>query len=283
MNETQSLPASTSDRPEPPIPDACDLREHAEVPLDVSWFQQVFLPLHTLSGTVPSAVRLWLAAWQQVPAGSLPNDDRLLCALSGGHRLSRFQKDKEALLQGWVLCSDDRWYHPVLAEQVLRVVSARGRRARSARVAAQARWSVAPTKSPRASDQTESRVDASEMLPKPERKRRKSGGGALRDDLLALDLPESVSLDVWTRFVDFRFDTKKPLTLQGGKLALHKLDELRKAGNDPEAVVNQSILSGWMGLFAVQKGKSAGRGVPPRRERSPADSESHSGGAVTLL
>ena len=30
-----------------------------------------------------AAVTLWARAWQQVPAGTLPNDDRILAALSG--------------------------------------------------------------------------------------------------------------------------------------------------------------------------------------------------------
>lgn len=63
-----------------------------------------------------AAVRLWCKAWAQSPAGSLPADDRVLAHLSGAG--TRWQKVKTMALRGWVVCSDGRLYHPVVAEQV---------------------------------------------------------------------------------------------------------------------------------------------------------------------
>lgn len=64
-----------------------------------------------------AAVALWCKSWGQVPAGSLPTDDRILAHLSGAG--SRWKKLKTMALRGWVTCSDGRMYHPVVAEQVL--------------------------------------------------------------------------------------------------------------------------------------------------------------------
>ncbi len=62
-----------------------------------------------------AAVMLWSRAWKQSPPASLPNDDRILAAFSGAG--ARWPKVKEMALRGFVLCSDGRLYHPVLAEE----------------------------------------------------------------------------------------------------------------------------------------------------------------------
>lgn len=62
-----------------------------------------------------AAFALWGRSFFQVPAASLPDDDRILAHLScaGG----RWPKVKEAALRGWVKCSDGRLYHRVVAEK----------------------------------------------------------------------------------------------------------------------------------------------------------------------
>lgn len=64
-----------------------------------------------------AALALWCKAWQQVPAASLPDDDRVLAHLSGTG--SRWKKLKPMALRHFVLCSDGRWYHPVIAGKAL--------------------------------------------------------------------------------------------------------------------------------------------------------------------
>jgi hypothetical protein len=63
---------------------------------------------------------LWCAAWHQVPAASIPDDDIELAQLAGfGRAISEWLKVRDEALQGWVMCSDGRWYHPVVAEKAL--------------------------------------------------------------------------------------------------------------------------------------------------------------------
>jgi hypothetical protein len=67
-----------------------------------------------------AAVLLWCASWHQIPAASLPNDDRVLANLSGfGRVVKEWLKVKNGALRGWVLCDDGRFYHPVIAEKAL--------------------------------------------------------------------------------------------------------------------------------------------------------------------
>lgn len=64
------------------------------------------------------AVMLWSAAWHQLPAGSLPDNETVLARLCGlGRDLKTFRKHRAGAMRGFVLCDDGRLYHPVIAEQ----------------------------------------------------------------------------------------------------------------------------------------------------------------------
>jgi hypothetical protein len=66
-----------------------------------------------------AGVTLWLKSWDQVPAGSLPDDDIDLCRLAElGRDLKAWNEVKAGAMRGWIKCSDGRWYHPVVAEGV---------------------------------------------------------------------------------------------------------------------------------------------------------------------
>lgn len=73
-----------------------------------------------------AALLLWCAAWHQVPAASLPTDDRLLAMLAGYGRYRKgWSQAKEGALRGFIECSDGRLYHPVIAEKALEAFSKR--------------------------------------------------------------------------------------------------------------------------------------------------------------
>ena len=76
--------------------------------------------------------------------------------------------------------------------------------------------------------------------------------------------PDWLPAREWEAFRKFRKKIKHPLTAEAEALAVQELDKLRAAGNDPAAVLNQSILRGWRGLFAIkqehsQKGQQHGK------------------------
>lgn len=79
--------------------------------------------LWALTRNSPEAFRgaagLWCRAWKQVPAGSLPDDDQILAAFAD-MPLARFKKMRALVMRGFVLCSDGRFYHKVLCEDVMR-------------------------------------------------------------------------------------------------------------------------------------------------------------------
>lgn len=107
-----------SDLPEPLTPVDCDLRDFAFMPLDVVRLRDSDLAAQESAEAFRAAVMLWCASWHQVPASSLPDDDRVLAKLAGyGFVVSAWQEVKEGALRGWVRCADGRLYHPVVAEK----------------------------------------------------------------------------------------------------------------------------------------------------------------------
>ena len=61
-----------------------------------------------------AAFRLWIQAWGERPAGSVPNDRRWLADVT---KLGdRWSSESEVVLHGFIACNDGRLYHPTICE-----------------------------------------------------------------------------------------------------------------------------------------------------------------------
>jgi hypothetical protein len=105
----------------PLVPADCDLLNFLRMPLQVgrllssnTWIEAGADPRlgHVL-------ISLWAESWRQVPAGSLPDNDKTLQRLSMCPSTREWQRIKAKALAGWVRCSDGRLYHPVVCEMAL--------------------------------------------------------------------------------------------------------------------------------------------------------------------
>jgi hypothetical protein len=106
--------------PEPLVPADCDLRTHPFMPLDVTRLRDSDLAALESPEACWAAVLLWCASWHQLPAASLPDDDKILANLSGfGRVVKEWMKVKNGALRGWVKCSDGRLYHHAVAEKAI--------------------------------------------------------------------------------------------------------------------------------------------------------------------
>jgi DNA-binding MarR family transcriptional regulator len=65
------------------------------------------------------------------------------------------------------------------------------------------------------------------------------------------ELPTWLNKADWEEFKQFRKEMKLPLSLLAEKRALTTLIKLKEQGNDPEEVINQSIINNWKGLFPL--------------------------------
>src|SRR5690348_16108053 len=113
-------PRSTRTTMQAPVPPELDLRSIACMPLDVRRLRDS----HIAATGNPEAFRAWMlllcAAWHEVPASSLPNDDAVLAHYAGlGKDLAKWQSIRDEALLGFVLCDDGRLYHRELAERAL--------------------------------------------------------------------------------------------------------------------------------------------------------------------
>lgn len=87
----------------------------------------------------------------------------------------------------------------------------------------------------------------------------------------AAPLPEWIPFDAWSAFHAMRKAIKKPITPDAIPLAIKKLESLRAAGNDPQAVLEQSTMNCWQGLFEVKadvrvRGSPSGAQSQERRD-----------------
>ena len=104
--------------PAPLTPPTCDLRAMPHMPLDVTRVLNSDFIAQTDCPAFKVGMTLMMTSWQQVPAASLPSDDKSLAWLAHVTP-QRWRKIKEQALRGWMLCSDGRLYHPVIAEFAL--------------------------------------------------------------------------------------------------------------------------------------------------------------------
>lgn len=104
----------------PIIPNNIDLRNFEFMPLDVVRLRDSDFAALVNAEAFRAGILLMSASWHQVPAGSLPDDDRILSNLAGfGRVVKEWKKYKDEALHGWILCSDGRYYHPVICEKAM--------------------------------------------------------------------------------------------------------------------------------------------------------------------
>ncbi|WP_131025468.1 replication protein [Klebsiella variicola] len=86
---------------------------------------------------------------------------------------------------------------------------------------------------------------------------------AVSFDASAVQLPDWLSAEIWSSWVAYRRDLKKPIkSQQTVTQAINLLDRCRLNGYSPEEIINQSIANGWQGLFEPKGAK------PHRRQES---------------
>ena len=130
-----------TDLPEPLTPADCDLRGMPYMAFDiVRLFDSDFYALST-GDEFKAGFTLWGKAFLQRPAGSLPDDDRILEHLSGS---KRWKAIRDMALRGWFKCSDGRLYHRTVAEKVLEAWASRIARRERTEAARAARHTHTP-------------------------------------------------------------------------------------------------------------------------------------------
>jgi hypothetical protein len=270
---------SNDQLPPPFIPPQVDLRDFTFMPLDVRRLRDSRLMAVCKPEEIVAAVMLWCASWHQRPAASLPDDDVELAQLAGyGRAVSQFKRVKAGALYGLVLCSDGRWYHPVVAEKAVEAWNEkldhayrreydRVRKENSQRKEAGQELLELPSRPERISvgipmefqwngdgipgtSGTEFECKGTGTgtgTGKGQGQRKESGAGAP----FSLDNFPNVDPVLWTEFEAHRKEIRKPLTDRARKAAAGILNTL-SADDQREAVTN-TVASRWTGIFPPKK------------------------------
>lgn len=107
-----------TDLPDPPIPADVNCKGLPYMPLKVVELMESDLAELSSGMEFKAAVLLWCKSWVQVPAGSLPNDDRRLSKYAGVS-IEQFDEIKSMALRGWIACNDGNIYHPIICDLAL--------------------------------------------------------------------------------------------------------------------------------------------------------------------
>lgn len=244
--------------PEPPVPADADLRHFAEMPLQVQRLRDSELATVESAEVFRVSVLSWCIAWHQVPAASLPDNDVWLSSALGFGRDPRRWKSLRAkgALRGWIRCRDGRLYHPVLVEICLTSLS----KSEKNRGAAMARWRPQATEN-KQSAPCERKANAMPKKGREGNRREEKGESPPTPPWGDFDLPPWLPRNAWLGWCAYRAKlSKKGWTEAAAALSLRELGKLYDAGDDPQAVIEQSVASGWTGLFPLRRDRANGRG-----------------------
>lgn len=243
--------------PAPLVPAHVDLRNFQYMPLDVVRLRDSSLAATVSADVFRSAVLLWCAAWHQVPAGSLPDDDIELAVLSGhgevvsrsrrgrvkidGRYRSYFAKIKVQSMRHFVKCSDGRLYHPVIAEKAIEAWECKQKQIARTKSATEARLKLQQRNVPRDENRYVhqwNRIERKKDIERKVPKERNRSSSSL--EILSQALTAKTAQDV----IDHRKALKKPLTPRAAEGLLNAFN----AFGDPERAAEAMIVNGWQGF-----------------------------------
>ena len=82
-------------------------------------------------------------------------------------------------------------------------------------------------------------------------------------------LPEWIDKNLWSEYKKMRIRIKKPMTDFAEKLAVNELQKLIDAGENQKAVIEQSIMKSWQGVFPIKKNGFSQK-APNRQTAEPS-------------
>jgi phage replication O-like protein O len=66
-------------------------------------------------------------------------------------------------------------------------------------------------------------------------------------------IPGFINLETWQAFENMRKSIKEPLSDDAAIRILKKLERLKSSGDDPNEILDESIMNNWKGVFALKK------------------------------
>ncbi|GAM52702.1 YdaU family protein [Mycoavidus cysteinexigens] len=196
--------------------------------------------------------------------GALPDDDAALANITR-LSLSHWKKQRGALSRLFQV-GHDEWRHKRIDTELERVARNSVKHTERARKAATKRWSKQSFE-----DATSNACsNASAMLDEcPSQSHSYSPSSSKKEgdkspstprtrEKPAVTLPDWLAKEDWLAFTEHRKRLKAPMSEVAQVRAIAELSRLRDNGHDPSAVLNQSIVNGWKGLFDLKRHEAHG-------------------------
>lgn len=193
---------------------------------------------------------LLMHLWNQ--GGRLPDDDEDLCRYARCDA-KEWQRKRRRRLEGFFDLHDGHWYQKRLSRELVKASKAYdskvengrkgGRPPNPTRTESKPAGSLSPNPIPNRIE-TQPQPQEHSTLSKDERVEKPKAAAA--------PLPDWLPAEVWSEFERHRTACKARMTAQARTLLLRDLTALRDTGQDPIAVIEQSIARGWKGLFEVK-------------------------------
>lgn len=242
----------TEPLPDPLVPPDVDLRGLPWMPLDTVRLLDSDLFAMASGDAFKAAVSLWCRAWRQVPASSLPTNEKILADWSGAR--GKWSRVRDVAMRGFVLCSDGRYYHGVIAERALES----WKRRLTQREKAEKRWGrsgISPADA--AASPTAMQGIGEDKKGEKRESKSKARAAPRRSEF---DVPRWIQPEAWRGFEEMRNRIKKPMTDRARNLIVKQLLRLHGEGHDPNDVLDQSTRKSWQDVYPIKPDGGVPRG-----------------------
>ena len=76
---------------------------------------------------------------------------------------------------------------------------------------------------------------------------------SVKSEILSMDIPRSLSFDMWVNWVENRAENKKPMTVRSAKMQIKRLEAWQAKGHNLDEIIQTSIANNYQGLFEPNK------------------------------
>lgn len=193
--------------------------------------------------------KLLMFVWDQ--RGPAPIDERKLMGICNARSTDEILAMRRVLEEFFIL-AEDGWYNKRMQREIERFQNISHVRSEAGKLGYQAKAKHLPSKSQASASipnpNTNINTNPSTIPPLGEKPKART-----KPVPSASGLPEWLDAKDWAAYLDHRRGLRKPMTGEAQRRAILELDKLRAAGNPPAAVIEQSLLRGWTGLFPVKE------------------------------
>lgn len=175
--------------------------------------------------------------------GGIPDDDVQLRRITGLDNKT-WRSSRDTILSFFEQDGDRRWVHRRVQKTLDGIAAVQEQN----RAKALKRWNT-----PDATALPEQcSGSAAAMQSKSQKPKARRGSGTDVPSPPPTSSPDWLPVPEWEAFKEMRKKLKAPLGDYAEQLALRDLTKLREQGQDPKAVIDQSIFRSWKGLFPVK-------------------------------